>query len=155
MIRRAALVALIGLSLPAYAADGVAIDGQVQHSTTLSLTDVKALPATDITVSFETSKGSVAGHYKGVLLWTLLDKAGLPEETGKNHHHLQRSVLVIGSDGYTVALSIGELEPDFEGKQVLLAYETDGKPEPRLRLVVPGDHKAGRNVHDVVRVTVE
>jgi DMSO/TMAO reductase YedYZ molybdopterin-dependent catalytic subunit len=155
MTRRAAIVALIGFALPAYAADGIAIDGQVQHPTTLSLTEIEALPATDITASFETSKGSSAGHYKGVLLWTLLDKAGLPEETGKNHHHLQRSVRVIGSDGYAVALSLGELEPDFEGKQVVLAYETDGKPEPSLRLVVPGDHKAGRNVHDVVRVTVE
>jgi len=155
MIRSAALVALVGFALPAHAADGVAIDGQVQHPTTLSLTDIKTLPATDVTASFETSHGTSAGHYKGVLLWTLLEKTGLPDETGKNHHHLQRSVLIIGSDGYTVALSLGELEPDFEGKQVLLAYEADGKPEQSLRLVVPGDHKAGRNVHDVVRVTVE
>jgi len=154
-MRWAALVVLLGFGLPAYAAEGVAIDGQVQHATRLSLSDIEAIPATELTASFESSKGTVAGHYKGVLLWTLLDKAGLPEETGKNHHHLQRSVLVVGSDGYTVALSLGELEPDFEGKQVLLAYESDGKPEPSLRLVVPGDHKAGRNVHDVVRVTLE
>jgi DMSO/TMAO reductase YedYZ molybdopterin-dependent catalytic subunit len=46
---------------------------------------------------------------------------------------------------------MGEIDPAFEGKQVLLAYEGDGKAIP-LRLVVPGDKRGGRAVKDVVRV---
>ena len=47
-----------------------------------------------------------------------------------------------------------ELDPNFEGKQVLVAYAQDGKPLPALRLVIPADAHAGRNVRDVVAIEV-
>ncbi len=160
--RRLAALALAGiLSGTALAAEPtptpatLALQGNVQHKQALTLADIKALPATDIDVTFDTEHGKVAGKYTGVLLWTLLDRAGLPEEGPKSKHHLQRSVLVTGADGYAVSLSIGELDPDFENKQAVIAYAHDGKPETGLRLVVPGDRKAGGSVHDVVRIELE
>ena len=39
---------------------------------------------------------------------------------------------VTGADGYVVALAVGELDPEFEGKSVLVAYARDGKPTPGL-----------------------
>ena len=62
------------------------------------------------------------------------------------------------SDGYAVVLSEGEVDPDFEGKTVLLAYAKDGKPlnpSDGVRLVVPGDHHGGRAVRDVVKIEVQ
>lgn len=53
-----------------------------------------------------------------------------------------------------IAVAIGEIEPNLEGKQILVAYSRDGQPtEPRL--VVPGDKHGARSVRDVVRVTVK
>lgn len=53
------------------------------------------------------------------------------------------------------ALSEGEIDPKLENKQVILAYEEDGKPLDAPRLVVPGDLHAPRGVHDVVSISVQ
>ena len=63
-------------------------------------------------------------------------------------------MLARGQDGYAVALAIGELDPNFEGKQVLIAYAQDDKPLPGLRLVVPADIRGGRGVHDLAAIEV-
>jgi hypothetical protein len=50
-------------------------------------------------------------------------------------------------------LALAEIDPEFEGKQVLLAFRRDGQPMPgELRLVVPGDRRGGRSARDVVRI---
>jgi hypothetical protein len=61
-------------------------------------------------------------------------------------------VLVTGRDGYAVAVAIGEIDPDFENKTILLV---DDGAEKGLRLIVPGDKKGGRAVRDVVRIEIE
>jgi hypothetical protein len=53
-----------------------------------------------------------------------------------------------------VALALGEFDPHYEGKQVLIAY-AGGKPSASMsspRLVVPGDAHDGRNVRDVATI---
>ena len=51
---------------------------------------------------------------------------------------------------------MAEIDPEFEGKQVLLAYPMDDHAigVGRLRLVVPGDKRGGRSVRDVARIEV-
>jgi hypothetical protein len=63
-------------------------------------------------------------------------------------------VAVTGRDGYVAVLALAEIDPEFEGKQVLLAYRRNNQPfsNNELRLVVPGDRRGGRSVHDVVRI---
>ncbi len=67
---------------------------------------------------------------------------------------LRRNIVVTGRDGYAVTLALAEIDPEFEGKQVLLAYRRNGQPIEgnTLRLVVPGDRHGGRSVRDVVRI---
>lgn len=48
----------------------------------------------------------------------------------------------------------GELDPELEGKQVLIAWPRDGQPLATPQIVVPGDKRAGRGVHDVVEIEV-
>jgi hypothetical protein len=126
----------------------------VQHPLTLTIADLKAMPAIDVTVSQQTDRGPTQGKFRGALLWSVIDKAGLLNGTQKNAY-LRHTILVSGSDSYAVALSEGELDPKLEGKQVLLSYEKDGAPLSAPRLVVPGDAHAARAVHDIVTVELK
>jgi len=131
----------------------VTLSGQVEHPVTWDLASLQALSPVTVQVTRTTPQGALTTSYTGALLWTLVSRAGLAHEAGP-HSYLRHTLLVRGRDGYGVALAIGELDPDFEGKQVLVAYEQDGKPLPDLRLIVPADAKAGRNVRDIIAVDV-
>jgi DMSO/TMAO reductase YedYZ molybdopterin-dependent catalytic subunit len=154
------LAVFAGAAVPAVADDtapAVAIAGQVQHPVTLTISDLQKLPRSSVSISFETDHGAESAAYAGALLWTVLANAGPIDAPGKNAK-LRHTYLVTGDDGYAVSLSEGELDPNFEGKSVLLAYEKDGKPldsASGIRLVVPGDKHGGRAVHNVVRIDVQ
>ena len=63
-----------------------------------------------------------------------------------------------GEDGYTVALSLGELLPTYGKRAVWIALDHDGKPltdkEAPVELIVPEDEKPSRWVHAVTRITL-
>jgi hypothetical protein len=67
---------------------------------------------------------------------------------------LRNVVTVAGSDRYQAAIARGEIDPDFEGRTVLVAVTEDGRPaaDGRPRLVVPGDKHGGRYVSSLVRI---
>ena len=132
---------------------GLAIGGRVEHPRTLALADLQALPPVTVEVEHAHEKDPQRHTFTGALLWPLLTTAGPVDEPGKRTF-LQHTVLARGGDGYAVAVSAGELDPTFEGKQVLVAYAEDGKPLPSLRLVVPADARGGRGVHDLVAIEV-
>ncbi len=132
---------------------GLAIQGRVEHPRTLALADVQALPPVTVQVEHAHGQDAQKETFTGALLWPLLTAAGLVDESGKRTF-LQHTLLARGQDGYAVALAIGELDPNFEGKQVLIAYTLDDKPLPGLRLVVPADTRGGRSVHDLVAIEV-
>jgi len=143
-------------TLPAFAQDPAVLDGTVKTRLELSETMLRSVPKTEIDVDFETGKGRETGRYAGALLWSLVEKAELVNEAGKNAV-LRHTLLVTGRDGYAVSLSIGELDPHYAGKSVILAYEGGTPPASlsNLRLVVPGDAHGGRSVRDVVRIDVK
>jgi DMSO/TMAO reductase YedYZ molybdopterin-dependent catalytic subunit len=135
----------------------VEIEGAVQEPLYLSPQDIEGLPAERVSASYVTGHGQEQGDYTGVLLWTLLNRARLNEEP-RRRDHLREVITVTGRDGYAVVFSMAELDPDFEGKSVLLAYRRNDQPLPvaeGLRLVVPGDKHGGRYVRDVVRIEVK
>jgi hypothetical protein len=134
----------------------VAIEGAVKTPLRLRESDLRALAPTAISVSFMTGHGQEQGTYTGALLWTVLAQASVIDGSEKGAH-LRHVVVVSGHDGYTIALSIGELDPNFEGKSVIIAYDKDGQALPSsegLRLIVPGDHHGGRAVRDLERIEV-
>ena len=155
--RGLAAAVLAGLLAPAAAvaqsaSPSLAIGGRVEHPRTLALTDLQALPPVTVEVEHAHEKDAQRHRFTGALLWPLIAAAG-PVDAGKRTF-LQHTVLARGQDGYAAALAIGELDPNFEGKQVLVAYAEDDKPLPGLRLVVPADARAGRSVRDLVAVEV-
>jgi hypothetical protein len=147
-MRRALLLCLfltLVLSHPAASAD----------QTEIALTDIASLPVVQVSAAFATGKGPFHARFAGPLLWALLVKDGAVDPT-QPRRQAGQTVLVTGQDGYSAALAVGEISPDFEGKPVILAETMNGHPLGRghLRLVIPGDRKGARNVRDVTRITV-
>jgi hypothetical protein len=139
----------------AAAADGILVCGGSGSPHRVLTDDLRALPTTALTVSFETEHGQERASYRGVLLWTLLDHVGAVD-AAKPRAHVRQTVSATGRDGYTATLALAEIDPAFEGKQVIVAYDRDGTPlgDDHLRLVVPGDRHGGRSVRDVMRIDV-
>ena len=159
--------ALLGLLLlasvqaaPCYGAEpatqaGITIEGGSAASTVLTADDIAQLSAVQVSVAFGTEHGPRQATFEGPLLWTVLDHAKAVG-VGKAGEQVRQVVLLTGRDGYMAVLGLGEISPDFEGKQVILAERMDGKPlaPDHLRVVVPGDRKGGRSVRDLVRIVV-
>jgi hypothetical protein len=130
--------------------------GAVRKQLAIDEALLKSLPSVTVAVTFEGGQGKKCGSYTGVLLWALLEKAALVDEPGKNAS-LKHSLLITGLDGYAVALAIGEIDPHYEGKRVIVAY-AGGDPAAStsaLRLIVPGDAHGGRSVRDVATIEVK
>ncbi len=151
---RATLLSAGLLLAAAPALADVLVDGQVGQPHPWSLEELKTLAPVSAEVTYLTGHGEEHARFTGVPLWTLLGEARLADDTGKMPG-LRHAVLVTGRDGYAVALSFGEFDPEFEGKAVLLAWQRDGKDLDAPQLVVPGDKRGGRYVHDVARIEVK
>jgi DMSO/TMAO reductase YedYZ molybdopterin-dependent catalytic subunit len=138
--------------------DSISISGAVEHPQSVSLAALKREPATTEAVSLMTERGIMAANYTGVLLWTLLQQAVIKSTPGVKHDILRHTVVVTGSDGYTVVLSVGEIDPKFGGDRAMVAYSMNGKPLPKnrgfARLIVPTDKSAGRAVFGIASITI-
>ena len=125
------------------------IEGQVKRPRAVALADLEAFPPVSVTLKHDKQ----AASYTGALLWALVSAAG-PTDLPGDRTHAQHTLLARGRDGYAVALAIGELDPNLEGKQVLVAYEQDGHRLATPRLVVPGEAHPARSVKDLVAIEV-
>ncbi|WP_161992818.1 molybdopterin-dependent oxidoreductase [Aureimonas leprariae] len=160
MLARTLLAFLLLAAAPATAQDAatatVTLAGTAIEPATLTRASLAGLPRTELDVSFHTSKGEERGRYGGVLLWTLLERAGIGRSTG-HHDELRRSILVTGRDGYAILFSAGEIAPEFGAKPIILATDKDGAPlsaRDGLRVIVPGDKRGARSVRDVAMIEV-
>ena len=155
------------------------LGGEVKNPTTYNLQNLRNLRdalkkqnppvVTEITVSFQTGSGPRTETYYGVPLWELINnpKAGgglKPGNSGLNpkNSFLRQYVLVEATDCYGAVVAIGEIQPSFEGKKVLIAFEKKGPngkvvsliDEGFARLVVPGDKAGGRYVTNVRNILI-
>jgi DMSO/TMAO reductase YedYZ molybdopterin-dependent catalytic subunit len=153
------LLAWLLLMIPALAQEAppvpstsVRLDGAVKTAATYSMADLAALSSVSVTLTIR-GHDAASGSWKGVPLMVLIDKAGTVEDKGHGAY-LQHVIIARGSDGYGVAIAIGEIEPKFEGKQVIVAFQKDGAALPSLRLIIPGDAHAGRDVRDLTELTL-
>ena len=144
------LAALLILPLAAKA-DPVRIStaDSAEAPSQLSLTELQALPAGSVTLPAE---HGAAMQMRGPALWDVLQKAGAID--ANFHHRVGQVVTIIGKDGYTARLALGEIDPEFEGKAAILATERDGAALDQPRLAIPGDKRLGRDVRDVASITV-
>jgi DMSO/TMAO reductase YedYZ molybdopterin-dependent catalytic subunit len=134
--------------------DTVVVRGDVEHRLKLTAADLAALPQVSVTVSFLSGSGSQSHTFTGPLLLDVIDLAGPGFDPAIKNDKLAHVVTATGSDGYRATVAWGELDPDFENNQILLAITQDGTPlgDAGPRLVVPGDSHGGRYVSDVVNL---
>jgi len=155
-MRAAVLAVLLAVAAPAAAQApagvAIALSGKIAHPRSLAVSDLA--PAVTVEVPASGKPDAPKTSFGGALLWPLLDAAGWVDAPGRKTH-LQHVILARGRDGYAVALAIAEIDPGFEGKQVLIATTQDGKKLAAPELVVPGDKRAGRRVHDLVGIEVQ
>jgi hypothetical protein len=124
----------------------------------LALTDAawKKLPRQSIKA--RDHSGTLA-TYEGVVLARVLQEAGVTLGKELRGPRLANILLVEAADGYRVAFSLAEIDPEMSEGVVLLADRKDGKPldanEGPYRLVVPRDKKHARWVRQVIRLSVE
>ncbi len=141
--------------------DHFRLGGQVVNRRTFTLSDIQSLPSKEVTVSFLTGQGEETHTYVGVPLWQLIESAGRlkpnPDQSVKNNF-LRQYIVLEATDCYQVTLAVGEIQPNFEAKDVLVAYATndDSSLGPQLltnegfvRLVVPGDSRGGRYITNI------
>ena len=145
--------ALAQEAAPSNPSTSVKLDGAVKVPASYSLTDLSAMSSASVTLNIQ-GHDAASGSWKGVPLMALVEKAGTVEEKGHGAY-LQHVIIARGSDGYGVAIAIGEIEPKFEGKQAIVAYQKDGAALTSLRLIIPGDAHAGRDVRDLAELTVK
>jgi hypothetical protein len=132
---------------------GVNIKGAVEDRGTITRARLEALPQHNFTAHYQTAKGPSTHTYSGPLLLDVL-KLAKPNFGPKDSDVLKYVILVRASDGFTAALSWGEIEPKLEGKHVFLALKQDGKKVALPRLAVPKDHFGGRFVYDITSISL-
>jgi hypothetical protein len=135
---------------------GLAVDGHVAHPAQMTLDQVKALPPVTVSLTFQSDHGPQTGTWTGALLLDIVKQVAPVDSGPDKSAPLQHTILARGRDGYGVALAIGEIDPRFAGKQVIVAYQRDGKrmENQTFRLVVPGDAHGGRSVNDLISLTI-
>ncbi len=151
-MKRALLLATLWLtSAAAQSAPAITVTGMVQHPGPIALATLKPL---DVTGTFHSMSGEQTHRWSGPLLLDVLNAAGITDAPGKKTH-MRHVILASGTDGYTVAVAIGEIDTRAEGKQVIVALQEDGKALAIPRLIVPRDASFTRGVRDLKGVEVK
>jgi DMSO/TMAO reductase YedYZ molybdopterin-dependent catalytic subunit len=144
---------------PPARSESIAIKGAVDHPRTIALADLRHEALTTETVLMHTGHRALSGTFGGVLLWTLLQEAGVTVDAANKNDLIHHTVTVTGSDGYSAIPSLAEIAPEFGGNQAVVAFQESGKVleggNGFARLIVPGDKAAGRAVSAVATIEVK
>lgn len=131
------------------------VEGEVQRNLKLSVARLSSFRTSEVKSKDRDGREHT---YKGVMLSTILDSAGVTLGKELRGENLARYVLVKASDSYEVIFSLPEIDSEFTDNVVLLAYQVDGKPlaanEGPFRLVVPKDKKHARWIRQLSSINV-
>lgn len=132
------------------------VEGRDGKQTVFSLEQLKQMPRQTVTVNDPKTKASQS--YEGVLLSTLLARAGAPSGSKLHGLELRDYAEAMGSDGYKVIFSLFELDPASHASQVIVADSMGGKPlqgnNGPLKLIAPEDKRPERWVRMLTGVRI-
>ncbi len=133
------------------------VTGDANHAAlNLSFAEFRALPHVDVKV--HNGHTNADETYSGVPLAVLLAKAGAPLEENLRGKALTNYVVATGSDGYSVVLSLAEVDPTFHDGQIVVADSRDGQPlttSGPFQLIVSEDKRPARWVRNLVTIFME
>jgi DMSO/TMAO reductase YedYZ molybdopterin-dependent catalytic subunit len=131
------------------------VTGDVPTPLTLTASDLDAMPREHVEI---TEQAGEKATYEGVALQEILKRAGIPFGHEMRGKALAGYVLAEAKDGYEVAFSLGELDPDLGGTRAIVADKRDGKPlfayQGPARLVLPADKEGARSVRMLEKLEV-
>jgi DMSO/TMAO reductase YedYZ molybdopterin-dependent catalytic subunit len=132
------------------------VTGDVEHTLSLSLTDLGTLPRKTVTVMNE-HEGKME-TYQGVPLEEILKRAGVPQGEKLRGAAMATTVQAEAADGYRVVFSLAELDSGITDSDALVADTLNDEPLPDkigpLRLVLPHDKRPARWVRMLRSLTV-
>jgi hypothetical protein len=123
------------------------------QSASWTVATLGSLPHTRVSVYNEHTKANET--YGGVPLIDLLVKLGVPDKPRGKQFKIY--IVAVGSDGYEVVYSLGEITPDVHDATVLVADSEDGKQiadDGPLKLVATGEKRPARWVRNLVALKV-
>jgi hypothetical protein len=133
------------------------ITGDANHAPlNLSLAEIRALPHVDVKV--HNGHTNTDETYSGVPLVVLLAKVDAPLGENLRGKALTNYVVATGSDGYSVLLSLAEVDPMFHDGQIVVADSRDGQPlttSGPYQLIVSEDKRPARWVRNLVSIAVQ
>ena len=133
------------------------ITGDANHApSNLSLAEIRALPHVDVKV--HNGHTNTDETYSGVPLVVLLAKVDAPLGENLRGKALTNYVVATGSDGYSVLLSLAEVDPMFHDGQIVVADSRDGQPlttSGPFQLIVSEDKRPARWVRNLVSIAVQ
>jgi hypothetical protein len=141
---------------PAAVEGSLVLTADLSHApVTFSAAEFHALP--HITITVRNGHTNATENYSGVPLAALLEKVDAP--VGKELHReaMTSYVVATGSDGYSVVLSLAEVDPSFHEGQVLVADARDGQALGKsgpFQLIVSEDKRPARWVHNLVSIAL-
>jgi DMSO/TMAO reductase YedYZ molybdopterin-dependent catalytic subunit len=134
----------------------VKVTGEVTAPLDLKLSDLQQYPQTEVTRKDRDGKDHT---YSGVILSSILQKAGVTLGKDLRGENLTKFVLVEASDGYQVVFALAELDKDFTDRTIILASTVDGKPllpaDGPLRIIVQDEKKPARCIKQVTNIKVQ
>ena len=114
------------------------IEGQ---TTTLTALEVLNMPHTTVKVIDH----DVPAQFEGIPLANVLASAKIQLGDTLRGQRMTEVLVVEAADSYRVAFALGELDPAFAARDIVLADEGDGKPldakQGPLRVVAAGDKR--------------
>jgi len=140
-----------------YSKDSLVLNAPAYHlPSNYSPAEFRALPHATIAVHNEHNNSDET--YSGVLLATLLAQANVPLGKDLRGEALTSYLLASGTDGYTVLLSLAEVDPNFHAGQVLVADTRNGQPlgdHGPFELIVSDDKRPARWVHNLNSIVLQ
>lgn len=143
--------------LPASAEGSLVLTADPYHApVVLSPADFRTLP--HVTITVHNSHSDATETYSGVPLAALLAKVNSPLGKELRGEAMTSYVLATGTDGYSVVLSLAEVDPSFHEGQVIVADTRDGQPLGKsgpFQLIMPGDKRPARWVHNLNSISLQ
>lgn len=133
----------------------VKVSGEVTKPLTLYHDDLAKMQR--ITVSMKDHDTKVYS-YTGVAVRDILELAGVTMGKQLRGKNLTKYLLVKCADGYQVLFSLAELDSSFTDRNIILAFESEGRPLPAakgpFKLVVPDEKKPARSSLQVIELVI-
>jgi len=97
--------------------------------------------------------------YEGVLLGSILERAGLPRGEKLRGKALRAIIVITATDGYEVVFTLADTDPAFTDRLIVLADKKDEKQLPEregpFRVVAPAEKRPARWIRNVKTIAIK